>query len=77
MSASKWARTWVVKKIKSDEYYDAVQTLEMVAHIKADAETNGVAFQEFLNEIAPRTLEQYLEDMLDDAVNIEDQMLLG
>lgn len=76
MSASKWAYAWVAKKIKADEYYDAVQTLEMADLIKSDAEAGGVAFQKFLNDIAPRTLEQFLEDVLDDAVNIEDSVLL-
>lgn len=77
MSASKWAHAWVVGKIACDEYYDAVQTLEMAALIKNDADAKGVAFQKFLSDIAPRTLEQYLEDMLDEGINVEDRVLIG
>tara|TARA_R110002096_G_scaffold227096_5_gene416418 strand:+ start:666 stop:899 length:234 start_codon:yes stop_codon:yes gene_type:complete len=75
MSATKWAHSWVVRKIQNDDYYDAVQTLEMAALIQADAEAASVKLEVFLKKIAPTTLEQYLEDTLDDTVNIEDQVL--
>ncbi|MEX0298592.1 MAG: hypothetical protein AB3N28_05950 [Kordiimonas sp.] len=75
MSATQWAQAWVVRKIRNDEYYDAVQTLEMAAKLREDALAEAIEVDALLDTIAPTTLEQYLEDMLDDAVNIEDQIL--
>ncbi len=75
MSATQWAQAWVVRKIQDDEYYDAVQTLEMAAKLREEAEAAEIEINLLLKAIAPTTLEQYLEDMLDDAVNIEDQVL--
>lgn len=77
MSATEWAYDWAVRKIKNDTYYDAVQTLEMASLLKVDAAAAGIDLGRFQQKIAPTTLEQYLEDMLDDAVNIEDSVLTG
>lgn len=77
MSATKWVHKWVVRKIASEQYDDAVQTLEMTVLLKQEAVVAGVDIEIVLKKIAPTTLEQYLEDMLDDAVNIEDSVLVG